>query len=110
MVRDQDVCAYSPLLGGLYGGRTDRSVAGPYETPHNSQRLATLQTVSTRLGVTPNQLVLAWMLHLDPPVLPIVGTSSVAQLKENLAALDIRLTPQDMEELANGGNLPKQVK
>jgi aryl-alcohol dehydrogenase-like predicted oxidoreductase len=52
-------------------------------------------------------LVLAWMLHLDPPVLPIVGTSSVAQLKENLAALDVSLTPQDMEELASGGNPPR---
>lgn len=105
--RGMRLIAYSPLLGGAYSGRPDRPVTSQYNTPHNEHRMATAHSAAKRLGVTPSQLVLSWMLHLENPVLPIIGNSSVAQLRENLAALDLRLTPQDMEELAGGGNLPK---
>lgn len=107
--RNVRMLAYSPLLGGVYSGRADRPVPAPYDTPHNRRRLATLDIVAKRLGISPSQLVLSWMIHLDPHVLPIIGNSSVAQLKENLAALDVRLSPQDMTELAEGGNPPKQT-
>jgi aryl-alcohol dehydrogenase-like predicted oxidoreductase len=46
------------------------------------------------VGATPNQVVLAWLMGGDPPVLPVVGASSVAQLDESLAARELRLDPE----------------
>jgi aryl-alcohol dehydrogenase-like predicted oxidoreductase len=62
--------------------------------------------MAARLGVTPSQVVLAWMLHGDPAVLPIVGVSTPGQLRENLGALQVRLSAADRDELAKGGHLP----
>jgi len=50
-------------------------------------------------GATANQVVLAWMLQSDPSVVPILGVSSVAQLDECLAAIDLELGPELMEQL-----------
>jgi pyridoxine 4-dehydrogenase len=55
---------------------------------------STLSGVAKRLGVTPMQTALAWLLRRAPNVLLIPGTSSIAHLKENLAAADLAL-PQD---------------
>lgn len=51
----------------------------------------TLSEVATELGVTPIQAALAWLLHRSPNILLIPGTSSVAHLKENLAAASLKL-------------------
>lgn len=45
------------------------------------------------------QINLAWLLHRSPWILPIPGTSSLAHLRENLKAVDIRLSPEDMDYL-----------
>lgn len=45
------------------------------------------------------QINLAWLLHKSPWLLPIPGTSSLAHLRENLASVNIRLSPEDMEYL-----------
>ena len=58
-----------------------------------------LSEVATRLGATPMQVALAWLLHRSPNILLIPGTSSVAHLKENLAAAEIELSEHDMDEL-----------
>ena len=55
---------------------------------------ATLSDVAARLGATPMQVALAWLLRRAPNILPIPGTSSVAHLRENLAAADLDL-PDD---------------
>ena len=47
---------------------------------------STLSKVAGRLGFTPLQVALAWLLHRSPNILPIPGTSSVAHLRENIAA------------------------
>lgn len=54
-----------------------------------------LQEVSRRLGVTPSQLALAWLLHRSPVMLPIPGTSSVSHLEDNVAAAAITLSDAD---------------
>jgi aryl-alcohol dehydrogenase-like predicted oxidoreductase len=54
----------------------------------------TLSAVARRLGATPMQVALAWLLRRAPNVLLIPGTSSVAHLKENLAAAELHL-PDD---------------
>jgi len=51
----------------------------------------TLSTVATRLEATPMQVALAWLLQRSPNLLLIPGTSSVAHLRENLAAARLRL-------------------
>ena len=58
-----------------------------------------LSSVADRLGVTPMQVALAWLLHRAPNILLIPGTSSLAHLRENLAAADLTLSPQVLEEL-----------
>jgi len=60
---------------------------------------ATLSDVATRLGATPMQVALAWLLQRSPNVLLIPGTSSVAHLRENLAAGDVTLSPEIVGEL-----------
>ncbi len=65
-------------------------------TPLQSEAL---ETVAHRLGATPMQVALAWLLARSPNILLIPGTSSIAHLEENLAAADLVLGEQDLEEL-----------
>ena len=60
----------------------------------------TLSAVAERLGATPMQVALAWLLRRAPNILLIPGTSSVAHLRENLAAADLTLPDDVMAELA----------
>jgi pyridoxine 4-dehydrogenase len=60
---------------------------------------STLSAVAERLGATPLQVALAWLLHRSPNILLIPGTSSVAHLRENLAAAALTLTPEALAEL-----------
>ena len=60
---------------------------------------STLSEVAQRLGVTPMQVALAWLLQRSPNILLIPGTSSVAHLRENLAAGQLALSPQVLAEL-----------
>jgi diketogulonate reductase-like aldo/keto reductase len=53
-----------------------------------------LLNTAQRLGHTPAQIALAWLLNLAPNVLVIPGTSSVRHLEDNLAAADIKLDEQ----------------
>ena len=60
---------------------------------------STLSNVASRLGVTPMQVALAWLLHRSPNILLIPGTSSVTHLQENLAAAQLTLSPETLSEL-----------
>jgi pyridoxine 4-dehydrogenase len=62
---------------------------------------STLSDVARRLGATPMQTALAWLLRQSPNVLLIPGTSSVAHLRENLAVADLHL-PQDAMAALDG--------
>jgi pyridoxine 4-dehydrogenase len=64
---------------------------------------STLSSVAGRLGVTPMQVALAWLLHRSPNILLIPGTSSVVHLRENLAAGQLTLSPQTLAELGEIG-------
>jgi len=65
-------------------------------TPLQSQ---TLSDVAARLGVTPMQVALAWLLARAPNILLIPGTSSLGHLRENLAAAELQLGEDVMAEL-----------
>jgi aryl-alcohol dehydrogenase-like predicted oxidoreductase len=60
---------------------------------------STLSDVASRLGATPMSVALAWLLHRSPNILLIPGTSSVAHLRENLAAGQLMLSPEILVEL-----------
>lgn len=60
---------------------------------------ATLSAVADRLGATPHQVALAWLLQRSPTTALIPGTSSVAHLRENVAAASLVLPPDAVAEL-----------
>ena len=55
-----------------------------------------VDTVARRHGASPAQVALAWLLHRSPIILPIPGTSSIKHLEENLNAVEVHLTPDDL--------------
>ena len=62
-----------------------------------------LSDVAARLGATPMQVALAWLLRRAPNILLIPGTSSVQHLRENLAAAELELPPDAMAALSHIG-------
>ena len=58
-----------------------------------------LDDVAARVGATPRQVALAWLLRRSPAILLIPGTSSVAHLRENVAAADLALPADAVTEL-----------
>jgi aryl-alcohol dehydrogenase-like predicted oxidoreductase len=65
----------------------------------NPLQSSTLSAVAARLDATPMQVALAWLLHRSPNILLISGTSSVAHLRENLAAAELNLPDNELKEL-----------
>ena len=64
---------------------------------------ATLDTVAARLEATPMAVALAWLLQRSPNILLIPGTSSVAHLRENVAAAGLELPADAIAELDSIG-------
>jgi aryl-alcohol dehydrogenase-like predicted oxidoreductase len=90
--------AYSPLLNGGYV-REEKPLGVEYDHAGTQPRLAALRDVAKQTGATVNQVVLAWLIGGEIPVIPLVGASSVAQLDESLAAVDLDLTPEQRARL-----------
>jgi aryl-alcohol dehydrogenase-like predicted oxidoreductase len=83
--------AYSPLLNGAYT-RPDRELDRGYDHPGTRARLTALDQVVQETGATANQVVLAWLIGGGLPVVPLIGASSIGQLDESLAAVDLQLS------------------
>ena len=60
---------------------------------------ATLEAVAARVGATAQQTALAWLLRRSPAIALIPGTSSVAHLRENVAAAELELPADAVAEL-----------
>jgi aryl-alcohol dehydrogenase-like predicted oxidoreductase len=90
--------AYSPLLNGAYV-REDRPLTSHYQSYNTNVKLALLKKVSNTLGISPNAVVLAWMIQNSPQVVPLVTGSTQAQLDENLQALSVQLTEEQLNNL-----------
>ncbi|ANB09040.1 oxidoreductase [Streptomyces ambofaciens] len=99
---DLTLLAYSSLLSGAYT-RPDKTLSAAYDHPGTGQRLTVLREVAAELGATANQVVLSWLLGGDPPVIPIVGVSSVEQLDEVLAAVELELPRETRARLDLAG-------
>jgi len=90
--------AYAALLAGAYA-RHDREIPLQYRGTETEARLAALRELAIHRGITVNQVILAWMLHSDPFVLPLIAASTEEQLRENLQALEISLSENEMKLL-----------
>jgi pyridoxine 4-dehydrogenase len=62
-----------------------------------------LREVAARHGATPTQVALAWLLERSPTTLPIPGTLSIEHVRENLAALELELSDDDLAALDASG-------
>jgi aryl-alcohol dehydrogenase-like predicted oxidoreductase len=65
----------------------------------NVRAAAVVGEVAARLGATPGQVALAWVLHQGPDLVPIPGTKRRRFLEENVAAADVRLGAADLARL-----------
>src|SRR5262249_1370905 len=90
--------AYSPLLNGAYT-RPDKELDRGYDHPGTRTRLNALDEVVKETGATANQVVLAWLIGGELPVVPLIGASSVPQLAESPAAVDLQLSPEQRQLL-----------
>ena len=67
-----------------------------------------LDAVAKAHNATPSQIALAWVLKRSPVMLPIPGTSKVAHLEENVAAVDIPLSDAEFDALDREGRTEYQ--
>jgi aryl-alcohol dehydrogenase (NADP+) len=106
------VIPWSPLARGFLSGNRTRKDWG--ETPraksddfaHDMYYQESDFTVVERVieiaeqrGVTPSQIALAWLLHQPGVTAPIIGASQMAHLEQDAAAIDIELSPEELEML-----------
>ncbi|GAC1641684.1 MAG: aldo/keto reductase [Mycobacterium sp.] len=113
------VIAYSPLAQGLLGGkygidnrpggvRAANQLFGTENLRRVEPLLQTLRDVATEVVAKPAQVALGWLLSL-PNVVAIPGASSVEQLEFNVAAADIKLSPQSRDALTNAARAFRPV-
>jgi aryl-alcohol dehydrogenase-like predicted oxidoreductase len=104
---DLTLVAYSPILKGIYddpGKRSGHWAMAAYQGPDADARLAAVTSLAGELGVRPNQLVLAWLLHqTQPAVIPLIGPRTLEQYESALPALQIKLTPEQLAALDAAG-------
>ena len=66
---------------------------------HNKTVFERVNEMATRKGCTAAQLALAWVHHQGTGVVPIPGTTKVENFNQNIGALTVKLTPEEMAEL-----------
>ncbi len=69
----------------------------PLATGELAQEGSLLDQIAQKHQATPSQIALAWLLQKSPVIIPIPGTSSVKHLEENIAAVKIKLTEEDLD-------------
>lgn len=103
---------YSPLGKGFLTGKFDSQSTFdssdfrsslPLFTPQalkaNQALVALLREVGQRKNATPSQIALAWLLAQKPWIVPIPGTTKAARLSENLGAVQLQLSAQELQDL-----------
>ena len=65
----------------------------------NLDLVAKVEEIASEQGVTPSQLALAWVLARGEDIVPIPGTKRIAYLEENVGALDVHLTEDDLSRI-----------
>ena len=103
---------YSPLGKGFLTGKMDKSTKFdssdfrsilPRFTPEalkaNQALVNLLGSIAQRKEATPAQIALAWLLAQKPWIVPIPGTTKLHRLDENIGAVSVELTPDDLREI-----------
>jgi aryl-alcohol dehydrogenase-like predicted oxidoreductase len=103
---------FSPLGKGFLTGKvndttsfdsSDIRTTIPRFTPEarkaNQALVDLLGTIAARKNATPAQIALAWLLAQKPWIVPIPGTRRLERLEENIGAVDLKLTPDDLREI-----------
>lgn len=103
---------YSPLGRGYLTGKVDENTTfdpsdirsrNPRFTPEamkaNRVVVELLERIGAQKGATPAQIALAWLLAQKPWIVPIPGSRKLERLDENLGALKVQLTPEDLAEI-----------
>ena len=103
---------YSPLGKGFLTGkmsenttfdRSDFRSTLPRFTPEalkaNQALIELLGTIAERKKATPAQIAIAWLLAQKPWIVPIPGTTKLSRLEENIGAVAIELTPEDLRDI-----------
>lgn len=105
-LNDFNLLAYGPLLKGAYA----RGEFQPWDdqekrfnTADSKARLECVNRLAKELGVSVNQLVLAYVMHTDPGIIPIFGASTLEQFKDSLGVLDIEWTEDLATAMKNAG-------
>lgn len=106
------IVAYSPLGRGFFsaGPKMADSLSDqdfrksmPRFQPENLEKNAVIfervNEMAKRKGCTPSQLALAWVHHQGSDVCPIPGTTKIENFNQNIGALSVKLTPEEMAEL-----------
>ncbi|MCU1245138.1 MAG: aldo/keto reductase, partial [Acidobacteria bacterium] len=103
---------FSPLGRGFLSGNVKRAEEYPdgdfrkgdprfqgQNFDDNMRAAGTVRVIAERIGATPAQIALAWLLHKGDDVVPIPGTKRRKYLEENVAAASIKLAPGEIAEL-----------
>jgi aryl-alcohol dehydrogenase-like predicted oxidoreductase len=104
------IVAYGVLVRGLLSGAVPAQLQPGDFRAHSSRftgearktndaQVAVLAGLAAAKGCTPSQLAIAWSLHRGDDVIPLLGTSKRARLAENLGALDVALSPEEVRKL-----------
>jgi len=104
------VIPYSPLAGGrltrdpqdtTHRSETDQVQKWKYDRMADADRLIVerLAAIAEKRGVPRVKVALAWLLQKAPVTAPIVGATKISHLEEAVAALSIKLTPEEMTSL-----------
>ncbi|MGH8656293.1 MAG: aldo/keto reductase [Gammaproteobacteria bacterium] len=86
-----------------FDSKTDLRAEFPRFSPEvmkaNQPIIEFLKTFGAKKGATPSQIALAWLMAQKPWIVPIPGTRNPDHLHENLGAIHVRLTPDDLREI-----------
>ncbi|OAY51182.1 probable aldo-keto reductase 2 [Manihot esculenta] len=106
------IVAYSPLGRGFFssGPKLVETLSEgdfrkylprfqPENLEHNKHLFERVNEIAARKQCTPSQLALAWVHHQGDDVCPIPGTTKIENFNQNIGALSVKLTPEDMAEL-----------
>jgi aryl-alcohol dehydrogenase-like predicted oxidoreductase len=104
---------FSPLGAGFLTGKIDENTKfDPSDFRNNVPRFSpdarkanlalvdVAKAVAERKRITPAQVALAWLLAQKPWIVPIPGTTKLHRLEENLGAVDVTLTPDDLRDIS----------
>jgi aryl-alcohol dehydrogenase-like predicted oxidoreductase len=100
--RNITILAYSALLSGAYV-RPDRHFSEQYLGTDTDNRMKILKAVAKETDTSFNQVILAWMLQNDPQIIPLIAASTSEQMSENMGALALDLTPDQLDRLNQAG-------